>query len=394
MMTCGERDTIYEIRELVTLSGFFLMIFAGTFLAYTWNAEPGSEFVGQLRLIVNHAAEVMMCLSVILYAFGGMKEARTRRTAFTACCFVVCALGIAVFMHTGDRYVTLTALTVFSAVDIDYRKILKVYAWTITASFVSMFIFLFAGCVYDRVVEFPYGTGHALGAPHPNSFGRYLLVMILLLWLMKGKDHMRLMTALSWASAVIAYCVAMSRSSALLLLILPGIVKAACTVRERRPGSGRLYGWMMYFFIAGSFLGTIMIMICFERSEFIPQGSYFWNMAERIQIPEDFFRLHGVSLLGSPLYGATLDMGFTRTLLHDGILAEAVMIAAMLLLNAKLIRFRRYDLMTVYLVLIAYTYMEHTLDVPAYGFIMPALFADIGSEAYREKRKPLIRFFK
>ena len=74
-------------------------------------------------------------------------------------------------------------------------------------------------------------------------------------------------------------------------------------------------------------------------------------------------------------------MGFARTLLHNGVIAEGVLIAGMLLLNRRLISEKRTDLLAVYFILIVYTYMEHILDVPAYGFIFPALFADLGAHA-------------
>ena len=377
-MTILQSDGTARVRELFSLSGIALMIFAGLFPGYTWTAEGARVLTSSNWIFIAYAAGILMILSILLYGLGrgGRKEA-----AFLICFAALIALGIAIFRHSGDRFFLMTVCTIFSAAGIDYRKILKVYACLIGASFILMFILLGAGIVYDRVVEFSYGTGHALGAAHPNSLGRYFLVLTMLFWLLWGRNHMRVTAALSWICAGASYAVAMSRTAALLLVVFPFIVAFAERVSRKDGKYLRYTGNAMYAFIILSFAVTITLTVFFERGDTFTPDDYLWNLAERIQIPQDFREANGLSLFGVPLNGVSIDMGFARTLLYNGVLAEGVLIAGMLLLNRRLISEKRTDLLAVYFILIIYTYMEHILDVPAYGFIFPALFADLGAHA-------------
>ena len=383
-----KENRLKAARDCAFLAGCFLLIWQGTFFSYAWVDGYKASFVTPGSFIVRILAILAMTAGIVLYLAD--KRNKRRLTYFLISAGAV-AVSLMVYRSSGDMYFALTVVLVVSAIGVDYRKILKLYFASLAAAFCLMLVLLRAGYLNNIKVDFSYGTGAAMGALHPNSFGRYLLVLVLLYWLLWGKKHPWITTGVSWACAAASCIVAVSRTPAVLLAAFPVLVwifraagKNGSTSKKGNASKsdkrGKAFGFVMYVVIAVSFIGAAAATVLLHRQTSIGPDDFFWNFTERFSLAEDFYDEYGASWFGLPPDEKAIDMGYARSLLYDGYAGALMMFAGTLGINARLIKNKRWDIMLVMLVMLAYAFMEHVFDVPAYAFISTALLADLSRE--------------
>lgn len=138
------------------------------------------------------------------------------------CAVMVIAFGIA-WWHTAYNYLFLLYIPVhiIGAMDVDYKKILRIAFWINAGTLALAFIGSCSGVVRDLSYEVASTHRHSFGIVYPTDFAARIFFLLLAGWVLYENAHIivSVLTVIFWAWFINYFCRARCSGIALFLLI-------------------------------------------------------------------------------------------------------------------------------------------------------------------------------
>ena len=195
-----------------------------------------------------------------------------------------------------------------------YKKILQVTLGCIGLTVITSAIGVWIGYTRETPKVGAYGTGYAFGISHPNVWGTYALIILLLVWylfiLKKSQTVHLLYYAFSWLFGIFMVFIPKCRTEAVLVFLFP-IVAIICELVAGKEDFGRRFRVYKIFFRILMWALILSPVICFVSTIILGQmrewlvvhtfGTYIENFSKRFIQSGLAFKEHGFPLFGEQI---------------------------------------------------------------------------------------------
>lgn len=295
---------------------------------------------------------------------------------------------IIILKITGDNIenteLVFTATIIFLSKHIDFNKIVDCYFKIMSVGVILIILFSKIGLTKNIYVTFPYGTGQSLGFPHPNTLGIIILVIVLAWVYLNYKANIGIIFLVSYFGALFDWTIPLSRTSAIVLILLPWIILIYRYSDKLKLYS--LYRFSIFLIVIAFFISLILMLnIEYFSSYFSSKYSSFFV---RFTTARSLYDYYGIHWLGSNIPFVTtaeslkyniptliLDCAYLRILIYNGLISVIIMALLFLILAYRIYRHGNQLLMVILVMYIILGFMEHVTFLAQWNFVLLGTFA-------------------
>lgn len=281
----------------------------------------------------------------------------------------VVAIGFASWRLSGENYFLWLVLFVISSFDTEYRTLARLALissiFTISFSMIS----LKAGLARDVVVYGSNGLRHSMGFIHPNTFGRFLVVVAVAFSTAHFKTRPVIDLIVAALCAAIAYFITGSRTSVLLLLCLAALLVLFSLVKSA--GAKKIVLSALFVITIILISSSFYFMLNYDYASPF-QRSLDSLLSGRLSLAHAYVNLGPLTLFGRDypealLYGLpasfTVDNAWCHLLLRAGIVPTALLLLGEVTLLWRVVRAGRMDGFSLGLVLMMLYSVSETVGI-------------------------------
>lgn len=327
--------------------------------------------------------------------------------------WAVCAVVTAIFglswLSTDRIYIFLLFIPFFmiGAVDIPYKKILKVCFWVNIYTLILAMLGSFTGCIENLMyVRLPYFR-YSFGMIYPTDFAARIVFLLLTAWVLYEKIPTVLMVSLSVIATIFIYYFCNARNGVVVLLLLSsGVIFERVTARYEKINFlydfvGRIIEYLM------PFLSVVMIALTLlynENSSSIIDVNKVLN--NRLLLGKNAISEYGLKLFGTAFdqigSGRTtdyvpgynfIDSSYILILVRYGIIVLLTILALYIFTVSKALKSNKRRLVIAMGIIAVHSLVEHHLTEINYNVFLLLPFSNLTDEEKTEERaeKKVIR---
>ena len=366
----GINYAVYIFNLTLILYVLYTVVEAGS-----WNINP--ELFNQFRKITVYLFYIFAILTF------GIEEI-TNKFSFKYLIVATFLVGsiLLISLNLADKTLFNSILMIVLTKNRDFYKIVNFYFKLLIYSTVVIVLCSFIGLTKDVVINFSYGVGHSLGFSHPNNLGTILFILVVTWLYLNSHKSIGVIFLVSYAIAIFDWLIPLSRTSSILLLVLPFLI-----IFYRWCNTKRIKK-IFYFISSISFLISFLVSfyLMFRFSLLDANSS---NLYVRFTDAHQLYNLYGIHWLGNKISfvstiesmrynipSVILDNAYLRLLIYYGKLASIIYIIIFLIIGFKIDKNSNPVLMAIYLLFVIHGFMEYSMLLVQWNFLLLGVFAN------------------
>lgn len=311
--------------------------------------------------------------------------------------WAVCAVVTAIFglswLSTDRIYIFLLFIPFFmiGAVDIPYKKILKVCFWVNIYTLILAMLGSFTGCIENLMyVRLPYFR-YSFGMIYPTDFAARIVFFLLTAWVLYEKIPTVLMVSLSVIATIFIYYFCNARNGVIVLLLFSsGVIFERVTARYEKINFlysfiGRIIKYLM------PFLSVVMIALTLlynENSSSIIGVNKVLN--NRLRLGKNAISEYGLKLFGTAFdqigFGRTtdyvpgynfIDSSYVLILVRYGIIVLITILLLYVFTVSKALKAGKRRLVFALGIIAVHSFVEHHLTEINYNVFLLLPFSNL-----------------
>lgn len=385
-------DSIKKENSVQLLEGMYLVTFClyimRIFLDTTLFNIPWSGF-----------AYNIMRTAVICAVFLKIGYSNAYKGKELFYCICISALFFLSWMSTWYLFLFELAVLAIGAVDIPYKKILKVYIWCGIIIMVLAMLGALTGAVRNLTYVKNKSYRHAFGICYPTDFAAHGIYLLLAIWVVYEQIPVLLSAAVMFGFALFQYYYCGTECGEI-VAFLSGIgviyVWFVSYVKDKKSIATKLI-WLIdqSLTVFMTICAGVIIWLSFCYNAENPTLKWINStISGRLSLAQDAFNKYGIKLFGTAFdmvgYGSEtvkrsgynfVDSSFCLILVRYGAVALAAVLVIYFIVERKALHSGKRKLMVAFALISIHSVIEHHLLELAYNPFILLAFTDISPES-------------